>query len=257
MSNVYPVGNNRQLIIYAAGPNIFLRIAHWGGLERPIVLATDYSHGLNECIYNDTLYYTYVSTDNSLYIRNIMKSQSIYAINGNEIPQYYKPLIEICNASLLFFYLKNNPVTEHYSLHCLSLTDTNDQFEAFPVPLPSCVTNISDYYICKADDKLILYVNKRVFLIEEIGHIIELNAKGDIRKSIENDYEQQISELKSKYTSEINNINELNHKKIAACQSKIDEQAAVINSIKTQYNELMNVACQYRDEAIKWRSKFI
>ena len=55
MSNVYSVGNNRQLIIYAAGSNIFLRIAHFGGLERPIVLATDYNHGLNECVYNDTL----------------------------------------------------------------------------------------------------------------------------------------------------------------------------------------------------------
>ena len=47
MSNVYSVGNNRQLIIYAASSNIFLRIAHFGGLERPIVLATDYNHGLN------------------------------------------------------------------------------------------------------------------------------------------------------------------------------------------------------------------
>ena len=39
MSNVYSVGNNRQLIIYNAGSNIFLRVAHFGGLDRPIVLA--------------------------------------------------------------------------------------------------------------------------------------------------------------------------------------------------------------------------
>ena len=31
MSNVYSVGNNRQLIIYNAGSNIFLRVAHFGG----------------------------------------------------------------------------------------------------------------------------------------------------------------------------------------------------------------------------------
>ena len=62
MSNVYSVGNNRQLIIYAAGSNIFLRIAHFGGLERPIVLATDYNHGLNECVYNDTfILYIYLN----------------------------------------------------------------------------------------------------------------------------------------------------------------------------------------------------
>ena len=59
MSNVYSVGNNRQLIIYAAGSNIFLRIAHFGGLERPIVLATDYNHGLN--VFITTLYTIHIS----------------------------------------------------------------------------------------------------------------------------------------------------------------------------------------------------
>ena len=47
------------------------------------------------------------------------------------------------------------------------------------------------------------------------------------------------------------------NKKIAACQAKINEQSAVIDSITTQYNEIMDIARQYRDEAIKWRSKFI
>ena len=47
------------------------------------------------------------------------------------------------------------------------------------------------------------------------------------------------------------------NKKIAACQAKINEQSAVIDSITAQYNELMDIARQYRDEAIKWRSKFI
>lgn len=54
MSNVYSVGNNRQLIIYNAGSNIFLRVAHFGGLDRPTVLAADYLCGLTECIYNSS-----------------------------------------------------------------------------------------------------------------------------------------------------------------------------------------------------------
>ena len=173
MSNVYSVGNNRQLIIYAAGSNIFLRIAHFGGLERPIVLAADYNHGLNECVYNDTLYYTYISTDNSLHIKNIMESQSIYTISGNNIPELYNPSICVCNHSLLLFYLKNNPLLKHLCLHCLSFSDIHNSTEAFPVPLPSCVTDISDYHIFRADNTLFLYVNNRMFFIEEIGHIVK------------------------------------------------------------------------------------
>lgn len=103
MSNVYSIGNNRQLIIYAAGSNIFLRIAHFGGLERPIILATDYMSHLNECIYNDTLYYTYIATDNSLYVKNIMESKSIYTVNGTDTPSLYHPYIGRCNNSLLLF----------------------------------------------------------------------------------------------------------------------------------------------------------
>lgn len=103
MSNVYSIGNNRQLIIYAAGSNIFLRIAHFGGLERPIILATDYMSHLNECIYNDTLYYTYIATDNSLYVKNIMESKSIYTVNGTDTPSLYHPYIGRCNNSLASF----------------------------------------------------------------------------------------------------------------------------------------------------------
>lgn len=233
MSNVYSVGNNRQLIIYAAGSNIFLRIAHFGGLERPIVLATDYNHGLNECVYNDTLYYTYISTDNSLHIKNIMESQSIYTVSGNNIPELYNPSICVCNHSLLLFYLKNNPLLKHLCLHCLSFGDIHNCTEAFPVPLPSCVTDISDYHIFKAGNTLFLYVNNRMFFIEEIGHIKEMRL---------------VSEIKE---------NDNNKNKLAACQAKINEQTAVINSIRLQYDELMNVASQYREEALKWRSKFM
>ena len=70
-------------------------------------------------------------------------------------------------------------------------------------------------------------------IIEEIGHIKEMRLVSEIK---END----------------NNKNNL-----AACQAKINEQAAVINSIRLQYDELMNVASQYREEALKWRSKFM
>lgn len=42
-------------------------------------------------------------------------------------------------------------------------------------------------------------------------------------------------------------------------QSKqvIAQLEATIESAKAQYNELMETAIAYRDEAIKWRSKFI
>lgn len=255
MSNVYSIGNNRQLIIYAAGSNIFLRIAHFGGLERPIVLATDYMSHLNECIYNDTLYYTYIATDNSLYVKNIMESKSIYTVNGTDTPSLYHPYIGRCNNSLLLFYLKNNPVTNHTALQCISLSLTNESPDNTPVTLPDCMNNITGYHIYQADNRLILYAAGRIFIIEEIGHIKELKNEEDIRNTVLKECEQRIASLNDSNNSRIEALTDTYQKKLAACQAKIDEQAAVINSITSQYNELMDIACKYRDEALRWRSK--
>lgn len=271
MSNVYSIGNNRQLIIYATGSNIFLRLAYFGGIERPIVLATDYISGLDECIYNDTLYYTYISSDNSLIIRNIMDNQNIYMIHENELPKLHHPSIGMCNNSLLLFYLKSNPINNKNTLHCTALTLTADtkDIDSCPVPLPSCVTDISDYRLYPADNNLLLYINNtsynRIFYIEEIGHIKELKTAGDIAGDIKSDiennisknYEQKLASLNKKYDIQLQAALTDSNKKLTACQDKITEQAAIIDSITSQYNELMNVACQYRDEAVKWRSKFM
>lgn len=257
MSNVYSIGNNRQLIIYAAGSNIFLRIAHFGGLERPIILATDYMSHLNECIYNDTLYYTYIATDNSLYVKNIMESKSIYTVNETDTPSLYHPYIGRCNNSLLLFHLKNNPVTNHTALQCISLSLTNESPDNTPVTLPDCMNNITGYHIYQAGNRLILYADGRIFIIEEIGHIKELKNEEDIRNTVLKECEQRIASLNDSNNSRIEALTDTYQKKLAACQAKIDEQAAVINSITSQYNELMDIACKYRDEALRWRSKFM
>ena len=125
MSNVYSVGNNRQLIIYNAGSNIFLRVAHFGGLDRPIVLAADYLCGLTECIYNSSLYYSYINQNGSLILKNIMDTANVLAIDCNYVQEYSNPKLAICNDTLLLFYLKQNPVSDKPSLHCITPDDNN------------------------------------------------------------------------------------------------------------------------------------
>ena len=126
MSNVYSVGNNRQLIIYNAGSNIFLRVAHFGGLDRPIVLAADYLCGLTECIYNSSLYYSYINQNGSLILKNIMDTANVLAIDCNYVQEYSNPKLAICNDTLLLFYLQQNPVSDKPSLHCIALDDNKD-----------------------------------------------------------------------------------------------------------------------------------
>ena len=61
--------------------------------------------------------------------------------------------------------------------------------------------------------------------------------------------EQKISE----YENQLNTYMQENRQAIQT----ISQLEATIESVKAQYNELMETAIAYRDEAIKWRSKFI
>lgn len=255
MSNVYSVGNNRQLIIYNAGSNIFLRVAHFGGLDRPIVLATDYLCGLTECIYNSSLYYSYINQNGSLILKNIMDTANILAIDCNYVQEYSNPKLAICNDTLLLFYLKQNPVSDKPSLHCITPDDNN----ALPIPLPDIKKPVNSYSVLAYNNFILLCVNEHIYKIEQIGHFKQLAICTTDNNSTDNNNADNINSNNNNdnYIEREKSLTEDFNKKIAACQAKINEQSAVIDSITAQYNELMDIARQYRDEAIKWRSKFI
>ena len=257
MSNVYSVGNNRQLIIYNAGSNIFLRVAHFGGLDRPIVLAADYLCGLTECIYNSSLYYSYINQNGSLILKNIMDTANVLAIDCNYVQEYSNPKLAICNNTLLLFYLKQNPVSDKPSLHCITPDDNN----ALPIPLPDIKKPVNSYSVLAYNNFILLSVNEHIYKIEQIGHCKQLAICTADNNSTDNNNADNINSnnnnSNNNYIEREKSLTEDFNKKIAACQAKINEQSAVIDSITAQYNELMDIARQYRDEAIKWRSKFI
>ena len=259
MSNVYSVGNNRQLIIYNAGSNIFLRVAHFGGLDRPIVLAADYLCGLTECIYNSSLYYSYINQNGSINKKNIMDTANVLAIDCNYVQEYSNPKLAICNDTLLLFYLKQHMQSDKPSLHCITPDDNN----ALPIPLTDIKKPGNSYSVLAYNNFILLCVNEHIYKIEQIGYFKQLAICTADNNSTDNNNADNIN---SNNNNSNNNDNDIEreksltedfNKKIAACQAKINEQSAVIDSITTQYNELMDIARQYRDEAIKWRSKFI
>ena len=106
---------------------------------------------------------------------------------------------------------------------------------------------------------ILLCVNEHIYKIEQIGHFKQLAICTADNNSTDNNNADNINSNNNNdnYIEREKSLTEDFNKKIAACQAKINEQSAVIDSITAQYNELMDIARQYRDEAIKWRSKFI
>ena len=157
------LGINRQLIIYNAGSNIFLRVAHFGGLDRPIVLAADYLCGLTECIYNSSLYYSYINQNGSLILKNIMDTANVLAIDCNYVQEYSNPKLAICNDTLLLFYLKQNPVSDKPSLHCITPDDNN----ALPIPLPDIKKPVNSYSVLAYNNFILLCVNEHIYKLNK------------------------------------------------------------------------------------------
>lgn len=50
MANVYTAGSDRRLIIYSISRYIFLRTAYIDGIERPIMLVSDFLDGLSDVV---------------------------------------------------------------------------------------------------------------------------------------------------------------------------------------------------------------
>lgn len=224
MANVYTAGKDRRLIIYSISRYIFLRTAYADGIERPIILAADYFDGLTEVIWNDTIYYAYQNQNKDIIVRNVLDTNIVYQTRCNENPDMHCPCLAVCNGKLVLFYMVTNPVTENMGLKCVLPMQSGLQVE-----VPTECDNIDMYQVYCVQGRLYLYTDV----------MYQVTEPGRYRCLI--------------YQDEENNITET----IAYYQRRIEELEATIESAKTQYNDLMETAISYRDEAIKWRSKFI
>ena len=81
----------------------------------------------------------------------------------------------------------------------------------------------------------------------------EITSDGKFSKCQDTDMLMQNEQKISEYENQLNTYMQENRQAIQT----ISQLEATIESVKAQYNELMETAIAYRDEAIKWRSKFI
>ena len=67
MANVYTAGSDRRLIIYSISRYIFLRTAYIDGIERPIMLASDFLDGLSDVCW-ETQYIMHIRTRTEIFL---------------------------------------------------------------------------------------------------------------------------------------------------------------------------------------------
>lgn len=235
MSNVYPAGKDKSLIIYSSNNNIIIRLSCPTGMSIPLILSDDYQADLSECIHDNTLYYSYINTSGDIVVKNIMDNTCLFLLPERDFPGLNRPTLTCLNDTLLLFYMKDNLFSGRSSLHIKVLFETEDIFT-----VPHSLNNIKDYHVHKDGNRIIFSGDEQIYSIEKIGHINQYISCDSFEKSSYS-YRQK----------------EDLQRKIAACQAKISEQASALENIIQKYDRLMKIATEYREDALKWRGKFM
>ena len=220
MSQVITAGPDKRLIIYNISNYIILRAAFVDSMERPIVLANDCIEGLTEAVYKNALYYAYINTK-GIVLKNVMSQKDIHIIPKES--GVSSPKLLVLDNKLVLFYMAKNPLDDSYILKALIMDENikeeiyeemcskRDCFDAFTVS--------GDAYLC---------FEKQIYKIEKIGHFSKLCSE----KKLKNEMMKRSDD---------------DNKRIEELEKRNKEQAAVIESIKQQYEELMQTAIQYRN----------
>lgn len=245
METIYTGNLGQKLFLYNSESFIYLRTSSGMDISRPILLCSDYSSGLSSVIFHDSIHFLYQNLQGDLIIRNILDSNILYRLPADKSPDYAAPLLLTFRDRLLLFYFVKNPLDETYLLKLtfpLEMTETNFSSPAFPALPKVQYLHLDDSLIfsCKLPAKYYIYQMDKDFTCSEVQFIAKTALE-----SIKNDFENKFAKELTDY-----------HEKLAVFNKKIEEKEKLIDSISSQYDELMNTALRYKEEAAKWYHKF-
>jgi len=254
MANIYSLDTARNLILYPSGHQIFLGTSNGKTFTRAVSLCNDYSEKLSDVVYNGTLYFSYQNSNHDIILRNITDTEPIFQISQQDIPDCFLGKLVVFQENLLLFYFVKNPLDDTYLLKGVFPEQKNITlkisavFPEEPVIHPIfqnhrlllCITTSERIDFWQIDENRI---STPLFLITN-AHTQKIDT---LTKN-----QQQQEERIMQYQKEISQLSA----QASRLRQDLIQRDAMIESAKRQYNELMDTAIKYREEAIKWRSKF-
>ena len=214
MGNIYSLSVNKNVIIYTYDSFIIMRTIQANSITNGILLSNDYSSGFSSTIHNSTIYYLYKNKQGSLIIKSIIDARNLYSkVSGQELAMLEPSLISFKNYLLLFFVIEN-PIDNLFYLK-------------ISLPLEE-----NKHIVC--NEKFVVCPKIKLVHTPSLLFII-----------VQTPEEVYIYCLDNTFTLTQYKSNE-------AVKLMLEEKELLITQISNQYNELMNVATQYKEEAKKW-----
>lgn len=226
-------------------------------LSSPKLVCNDYQKGFSAISHNNSIYYSYINTENKLLVCSTSQPGILFTLDEKDSS----------------FFLETSLFLFQNKLFILFLTQKEKQFQLHLVTPFENVANTEQKLTCNLPPMLhVIATQRSVFILltndfEDLAY--EMDNQLQLHTYSNSDFETKLQVLQEKLdtlqlekTELITHIKELTDQNkrlketnisIATRQKKLEN---TIESATTQYNQLMEVAQAYRNEAIKWRSKF-
>ena len=264
MGSVYRTAEG-NLVLYSQEERVYLRTLIKEGMGRAVVLATDYASDLTDVLYRGTVYYAYKNIQGEILVRNISDHGVWLRLGEEGSLEGHCPHICTVGEQLILFYAVKNPLDGQYGLRCRvpETVEWEKQWRSLFEPMGSLGTEppMIQTLPC-AGGTLLVADPEHMIWWDEHGNGMRISKSNseageqaeELRRKTGEMLEARVRQARSQWEREAAQMQE---KLKGSYQVKLDQKDQLIESIKKQYEELMQVAESYRQEAIKWCGKFL
>ncbi len=276
MELLYSFEPNKKLLLSASPSGLYVHTMYNEHFLRPTLLCSNYDSGLCGTLYNGSLYYSYINKDRSLLLRCLHDPTLRFRLDSTSTVTYREPQLVAFADSLLLFYFEAE--SNRYRLKLRHpFTETQPPLPdalktSFPVfPTLHTLATKQYLYISLATGGTSLLFRyhpsssfEQLRSEEELLPILRIPWETE-KTQLEQSLMQAIhlSEQQQTLLSETTQTLQATQTQLAKCEQNrqqalqtSEKTSLLLERAKAQYNELMQVAEQYRLEAQKWYGKF-
>ena len=268
--------SDTPLLLSASESGLFLYPVHNERFGHPFLLCSGYKCGFSGCLYNDTLHYTYINKENTLLLRRLHESTLLFRLDSTDTVTYRTPQLVTFRDILFLFYAEvledsfrlklrlpfsevspqlPDPFQMSFSQPPLLLLHSTETYlylflynESAPVSYRYSKEKGFESLCSKEEllsDLQIPWNEEKAQLEQALLRAVHLSEQQQQQLT---EKEQRLQTAEAKFAELIS--------KAELAEQKSQQTSLLLERAKKQYNELMQVAEQYRQEAMKWYGKF-
>lgn len=270
MGQIYSLGQQQKLVIYDYGRRIFVRTFQGGMAGRATLLADDFVGELSETVYAGTVYYGYINREGNYVVRNLEQRKSQVQLSISCMSEFCHGKLVAWKNKLILFSISKNKETNEYYVQGYCVLENKDcpsyllseTYKTMPEINCLSLEKVLILSVCYEERGMNTLPNGNVtgavqcFCWQEEGEASRLRSEEVWREFMAKEMEEYALSNARK-EEEYRQLQESSQSEYDRLKQQISERDAILESVKRQYEELMSTAIQYRDEAKRWRDRWL